>query len=108
MLLITTLGVIEVEAVREWPDRLKVRTQSRETLQGVLDGLSLYLDGNDSVISPTGRIEAVVSREAVSQWLGHEVREYVIYQNLTEELIAAGDLNTLEVLNRVNEERWRD
>lgn len=78
MLLHTQVGLYEVLSDEQDSDLLRVGSTDPEALQAATDGIALVEGGEDSERLPGGYwIRA--HRDAVAEWVAHEVRQYVTY-----------------------------
>ena len=96
MWIFSTMGFISVVAANGDTDDLLVRSRDKDSIDGVVDGVSLFLDEEDAdlEINDSERMSRAtdypygvrVPREAFVQWLAHDVREYLNYGNFKSAL----------------------
>lgn len=77
MLVHLQTGLYEVLSDEQEPELLRVGSNDPEALQAAVDGIALVAGGEDAESLDRYWIRA--HRNAVAEWLAHEVREYVTY-----------------------------
>jgi len=77
MLLTTQTGLYEVLSDETNADLLRVGSTDPEALQAATDGIALVDGGEDPERLDRYWIRA--DRNAVAEWVAHEVRQYVTY-----------------------------
>lgn len=80
MLLITQTGLYEVVSDPEDPSLLRVGSTDPEAVQAAVDGIALVDGGEDPErLTGTNDLWIRAHRDAVAEWIAHEVRQYVTY-----------------------------
>lgn len=77
MLIHLQTGLYEAVSDPNYADLLRVGSTDPEALQAATDGIALVAGGEDPERLDAYWIRA--HRDAVAEWLAHEVREYVTY-----------------------------